>query len=60
MLVDLLSLTDVVMVSSYGTESDAAVGQPQNGLIIMIMSGISQAAGILFAQFAGKSDFKSA
>lgn len=48
------------MVSSYGTESDAAVGQPQNGLIIMIMSGISQAAGILFAQFAGKSDFKSA
>ena len=26
MLVDLLSLTDVVMISSYGTESDAAVG----------------------------------
>ena len=26
MLVDLLSLTDVVMLSSYGTESDAAVG----------------------------------
>lgn len=29
-------------------------------LIIMIMSGISLATGILFAQFAGKSDFKSA
>ncbi len=62
MLVALLSLTDVVMVSSYGTESAAAVGLASKWhfLIIMIMSGISQAAGILIAQFSGKSDFKSA
>lgn len=62
MLVALLSLTEVVMVISYGTESAATVGlaSKRHFLIIIIMSGISQAAIILIAQFAGKSNFKSA
>lgn len=60
MLVALLSLTEVVMVISYGTESAATVGlaSKRHFLIIIIMSGISQAAIILIAQFAGKSNFK--
>ncbi|MGN0903470.1 MAG: MATE family efflux transporter, partial [Succinivibrio sp.] len=62
MLVALLSLTDVVMVSPFGKESAAAVGVASKWhfLLIMIMSGIAQASGIIIAQFAGKKDFKSA
>lgn len=63
MLVALLSSSEVVLVSTYRTESAAAavgLASKWHFLIIMIMSGISQAAGILIAQFAGKRDFKSA
>ncbi|MGN1281162.1 MAG: MATE family efflux transporter [Succinivibrio sp.] len=61
-LVALLSLTDVVMVSSFGLDCTAAVGLASKWhmLVIMIMAGIAQACGILIAQFYGKNDQQGA
>ncbi|WP_430794464.1 MATE family efflux transporter [Vibrio cincinnatiensis] len=57
-LVAILSLADVLMVSSFGKEATAAVGLASKWhfVAIMIMAGLATASGILVAQFWGKSD----
>ncbi|QIL87112.1 MATE family efflux transporter (plasmid) [Vibrio sp. HDW18] len=61
-LVAILSLADVLMVSSFGTEATAAVGLASKWhfVAIMIMAGLSSASGILIAQFWGKNDRSAA
>lgn len=57
-LVAILSLADVLMVSSFGKEATAAVGLASKWhfVAIMIMAGLATASGILVAQFWGKAD----
>ncbi|MGL6027907.1 MAG: MATE family efflux transporter [Vibrio sp.] len=61
-LVAILSLADVLMVSSFGTEATAAVGLASKWhfVAIMIMAGLSSASGILIAQFWGRNDRSAA
>jgi putative MATE family efflux protein len=61
-LVAILSLADVLMVSDLGIQATAAVGIASKWLFIatMLIAGMSQANGILVAQYWGKSDPQSA
>ncbi|MDR9828076.1 MATE family efflux transporter [Vibrio sp. FNV 38] len=57
-LVAILSLADVLMVSSFGQSATAAVGiaSKWHFVAIMVMAGLGMANGILIAQYWGKSD----
>ncbi|MGR5542764.1 MATE family efflux transporter, partial [Vibrio campbellii] len=57
-LVAILSLADVLMVSSFGEAATASVGiaSKWHFVAIMVMAGLGMANGILIAQYWGKSD----
>jgi len=61
-LVAILSLSDIVMVGSFGEKATAAVGLASKWhfVAIMIMAGLSTANGILVTQFWGKHDRSTA